>query len=110
MLDPAETADMAVDRYIVGRIREDHPCLFAIEQFDVSGLVAGEAGETLVPTSEKGKRKYIPASIAVEKRFLIELSEYTTLERAAVWKEGRNPVSYKTLKALSIDLRGLKLR
>lgn len=43
-------------------------------------------------------------------RFLIELSEYTTFERADVWKEGRNPVSYKTLKALGIDLRGLKFK
>ena len=43
-------------------------------------------------------------------RFLIELSEYTTFERADVWKEGRNPVSYKTLKEVSIDLRGLKFK
>jgi hypothetical protein len=43
-------------------------------------------------------------------RFLIELSEYATCERADVWKEGRNPVSYKTLKALGIDLRGLKFK
>jgi hypothetical protein len=44
-------------------------------------------------------------------RFLIELSEYATLERAEVWnKEGRNPVSYKTLKELGVDLRGLKFK
>jgi hypothetical protein len=43
-------------------------------------------------------------------RFLIELAEYATFERADVWKEGRNPVSYKTLKELSIDLRGLKFK
>ena len=43
-------------------------------------------------------------------RFLIELSEYATFERAEVWKEGRNPVSYKTLKELGIDLRGLKFK
>jgi hypothetical protein len=43
-------------------------------------------------------------------RFLIELSEYTTFVRADVWKKGRNPVSYKTLKALGIDLRGLKFK
>src|SRR3984893_8156429 len=43
-------------------------------------------------------------------RFLIELSEYRTLERADVWKKGRNPVSYKTLKSLGIDLRGLKFK
>jgi hypothetical protein len=44
-------------------------------------------------------------------RFLIELSEYATFERAEVWdKESRNPVSYKTLKELGIDLRGLKFK
>jgi hypothetical protein len=43
-------------------------------------------------------------------RFLIELSEYATFERADVWKEGRNPVSYKTLKEIGIDLRGLKFK
>jgi hypothetical protein len=43
-------------------------------------------------------------------RFLIKLSEYATFERAAVWKQGRNPVSYKTLKELGIDLRGLKFK
>jgi hypothetical protein len=43
-------------------------------------------------------------------RFRIELSEYATFERADVWKEGRNPVSYQTLKALGIDLRGLKFK
>jgi hypothetical protein len=43
-------------------------------------------------------------------RFLIKLSEYATFERADVWEKGRNPVSYKTLKALGIDLRGLKFK
>jgi hypothetical protein len=43
-------------------------------------------------------------------RFLIELSEYATFERAKVWKEGRNPVSYKTLGGLGIDPRGLKFK
>jgi hypothetical protein len=43
-------------------------------------------------------------------RFLIELSEYATFEKADAWKEGRNPVSYKTLRALGIDLRGLKFK
>jgi hypothetical protein len=43
-------------------------------------------------------------------RFLIKLSEYATFERADAWKQGRNPVSYKTLKALGIDLRGLKFK
>jgi hypothetical protein len=46
-------------------------------------------------------------------RFLIELSEYATFdfERAEVWdKDSRNPVSYKTLGELGIDLRGLKFK
>jgi hypothetical protein len=43
-------------------------------------------------------------------RFLIEMSEYTTFERADVWKAGRNPVSYKTPKELGIDFRGLKFK
>jgi hypothetical protein len=43
-------------------------------------------------------------------RFLIELSEYATFERAEVWKEGRNPVSYKTLGVLGIDPRRLKFK
>jgi hypothetical protein len=43
-------------------------------------------------------------------RYLIELSEYATFERAEAWKEGRNPVSYKTLKVLGVDLRGLKFK
>jgi hypothetical protein len=44
-------------------------------------------------------------------RFLIEISEYATLERADVWKkETRNPLSYKNLKELGIDLRGLKFK
>lgn len=41
-------------------------------------------------------------------RFLIEISQYATLAGEGAWKSGRNPVSYKTLKALGIDLRGLK--
>lgn len=44
-------------------------------------------------------------------RFLIEMSEYATFERAEVWNQkARNPVSYKTLKELGIDLRGLKFK
>jgi hypothetical protein len=43
-------------------------------------------------------------------RFLIEMSEYATFERPDIWKKGRNPVSYKTLKTLGIDLRGLKFK
>jgi hypothetical protein len=42
-------------------------------------------------------------------RFLIELSEYATLKGSQVWdKESRNPVAYKTLEELGMDLRGLK--
>jgi hypothetical protein len=43
-------------------------------------------------------------------RFRIEMSEYATFERPGVWKKSRNPVSYKTLKTLGIDLRGLKFK
>jgi hypothetical protein len=44
-------------------------------------------------------------------RFLIEISEYAAVDRAEVWnREARNPVSYKTLKELGIDLRGLKFK
>jgi hypothetical protein len=44
-------------------------------------------------------------------RFLIELSEYATIQRVEAWdKDARNPVSYKTLGKLGIDLRGLKFK
>jgi hypothetical protein len=44
-------------------------------------------------------------------RFLIEISEYATLQRPETWnKDTRNPVSYKTLKELGIDLRALKFK
>jgi len=43
-------------------------------------------------------------------RFLIRLSAYATFERANVWKEGRNPISYKTLSALRIEPRKLKFK
>jgi hypothetical protein len=62
------------------------------------GLISGLRKK---PDSENGRN---------QPRFLIELSEYDTFEKADVWKEGRNPVSYKTLQALGIDLRGLKFK
>jgi hypothetical protein len=41
--------------------------------------------------------------------FLIEISEYATVQRPETWdKDARNPVSYKTLGELGIDLRKLK--
>lgn len=44
-------------------------------------------------------------------RFLIELSHYDTSNiHPNVWKEGRNPVSYKTLEALGIDPRKLEFK
>src|ERR1700704_2416485 len=44
-------------------------------------------------------------------RFLIEISEYATVQRPEAWdKDTRNPVSYKTLGELGIDLRGLKFK
>jgi hypothetical protein len=43
--------------------------------------------------------------------FLIEISEYATIERLETWdKETRNPVSYKILGELGIDVRGLKFK
>ena len=62
------------------------------------GLIAGLSKQ---PDSENDRG---------QPRFLIELSEYATFERADVWKEGRNPVSYKTLKEVGIDLRGLEFK
>jgi hypothetical protein len=62
------------------------------------GLIAGLESQ---PDSENGRG---------QPRFLIKMSEYDTFERPGVWKESRNPVSYKTLKNLGIDLRGLKFK
>jgi hypothetical protein len=62
------------------------------------GLIAGLRKK---PDSENDRN---------QPRYLIELSEYDTFVHAEAWKEGRNPVSYKTLKALGIDLRGLKFK
>jgi hypothetical protein len=43
--------------------------------------------------------------------FLIEISEYATLQRPETWvKETRNPVAYKILGELGIDLRKLKFK
>jgi hypothetical protein len=70
----------------------DHGAAFLI------GLVAGLRKQ---PDSENDRG---------QPRFLIELSEYATFERADVWKEGRNPVSYKTLKEVGIDLRGIEFK
>ena len=43
--------------------------------------------------------------------FVIEISEYATVQRPETWdKDARNPVSYKTLGELGIDLRGLKFK
>lgn len=70
----------------------DHGAAFLI------GLIAGLRKQ---PDSENDRG---------QPRFLIELSEYDTFERGEVWKEGRNPVSYKTLKEIGIDLRGLKFK
>jgi hypothetical protein len=43
--------------------------------------------------------------------FLIEISQYAPLQRPETWdKDARNPVSYKTLGELGVDLRGLKFK
>lgn len=45
-------------------------------------------------------------------RFLIEISEYAIFEppKEGVWKESRNPISYKTIKACGLDLRELNFK
>jgi hypothetical protein len=46
-----------------------------------------------------------------QSRFLIEISEYATINKPDVWnKDARNPVAYFTLDELGIDLRGLKFK
>ena len=63
------------------------------------GLIAGLRHQ---PDSENKRN---------QPRYLIELSEYAAIvRRPDVWKAGRNPISYKTLKSLGIDLRGLKFK
>jgi hypothetical protein len=80
-------------------------------------LTNGGTGDWVLSPKKAGTCKYVVCCRKPDSendrnqpRFLIELSEYATFERADVWKEGRNPVSYKTLKALGIDLRGLKFK
>jgi hypothetical protein len=59
----------------------------------VSGLVQREGSETARD----------------QMRYLIQISDYSALNKAGVWKENvRNPVAYATLDELQIDLRGLK--
>jgi hypothetical protein len=44
-------------------------------------------------------------------RFLIEISEYATLNKPGVWNDdARNPVAYAGLDELGIELRGLKFK
>ncbi len=64
------------------------------------GVIAGLHKE---PDSAENKRG--------QPRFLIELSEYATIQRVEAWdKDARNPVSYKTFGELGIDLRGLNFK
>ena len=44
-------------------------------------------------------------------RYLIEISDYATVNIAGAWEEGtRNPVAYRTLADMGIDLRGTKFK
>ena len=46
-----------------------------------------------------------------QSRFLIEISEYATLNKPEVWnKDARNPVAYIRLDEVGIDLRRLKFK
>jgi hypothetical protein len=45
-----------------------------------------------------------------QSRYLIEISEFALIDRPGAWKEGRNPVAYKSLKELGIDVRSLKFK
>lgn len=41
-------------------------------------------------------------------RWIIEISEYASIDRPEAWGEWRNPVKYTTLEELGIDLKKLK--
>ena len=46
-----------------------------------------------------------------QKRYLIEMSSYALINVPNAWPKGhRNPVAYRTLKELGIDLRRVKLK
>jgi hypothetical protein len=65
-------------------------------------LVGAIAGLHKTPDSENERG---------QAHFLIEISEYASVQRSETWdKDTRNPVSYKTLRELGIDVRGLKFK
>ena len=43
-------------------------------------------------------------------RYVIEISEYALIAKPGAWGADRNPVAYRTLKDLGIDLRGVKFK
>lgn len=43
-------------------------------------------------------------------RYLIEISEYALITRPGAWGTDRNPIAYRTIKDLGIDLRGVKFK
>lgn len=45
-----------------------------------------------------------------QSRYRIQISEYAELKIPEVWKKVTNPVAYRSLKDLRIDLRGLKFQ
>ena len=51
-----------------------------------------------------GKIKDVVPAAQSEGRFLVQFSEYARLDLPNAWQGGRNPISYRTLKDLGIDL------
>ena len=45
-----------------------------------------------------------------QSRFVIQFSEYASINQPKVWKEGRNPVSYRSLEDLGIQLKTLEFK
>lgn len=63
-------------------------------------LIGRIAGLTKIEGSENGRK---------QPRYRIQISEYAEYDKAAVWNTDlRNPVLYRPLKAMGIDLRKLK--
>jgi hypothetical protein len=65
-------------------------------------LVGRIAGLTKIEGSENGRK---------QPRYRIQISEYAEYDKASVWNKNlRNPVLYRTLKQMGVELRGLKFQ
>jgi hypothetical protein len=64
-------------------------------------LIGRIAGLTRIEGSENERN---------QSRYLIQISEYAELKIPDVWNKVTNPVAYRSLKDLRIDLRGLKFK